>query len=361
MSPRRRKLVFLLLVPTVVALTFVLLQSKSLGSCAVYSSTIKMQPTLTQDVIDQVKYLFTFLNYPRSGHSILAALLDAHPNMVIAHHYDLCHSHHRNNKTLLFNDLLQNSRLEAIDGHRSSLCNEKNYTLHVANSWQGKYDKYIRVIGDKGCIGPSFEAFLKVYNELKVGTKIPMKVIIPIRNPFDIISTRVLYAVAKSHGDELLVLMKTKLNISLSQLDQHDPLVVVARYKVAMKDLKNDGNKEAFFDAMYDNPRTIEREVRRTIAETELNMKRIEVIGHDNVLEVHNEDLVNDPLSVVKMMCVFFEVECFPSYTQSFVDKVFRSISKTRELIVWPPTLQQMVKDELIQKYKFFRRYSFEN
>ena len=99
----------------------------------------------------------------------------------------------------------------------------------------------------------------------------------------------------------------------------------------------------------------------QTIAKTELNMKIIEVIGHDNVLEVHNEDLVNDPLSVVKMMCQFFEVECFPSYTQSFVDKVYRSISKTRELLVWPPRLQQMVKRKLIQKYKIFRRYSFDN
>ena len=352
MSQLRTKLVLLLLVPTVVALTFALLRSNSSRSCAT-----KLQTTLPQDVIDQVKYLFVFFGYPRSGHSILGALMDAHPNMIIAHQYDLCRSHHRNNKKLLFNDLFQNSLLNAIDGDRSPQHNKKNYTLYIANSWQGKYDKYVRVIGDKGSCGHSFKEFLKFYNELKVATKIPMKAIVPIRNPFDLISTRVLYA----DTGELLELMKTKLNISLSFLDQHDPPVVVTHYKVAMKGLKKDGNMEAFFAAMYDNPRTIEHEIRQTIAETELNMKRIEVIGRDNVLEVQNEDVVIDPLSVVKMMCLFFEVECFPSYIQSFVDKAFRCVSKTRELFFWPPRLQQKVERELIQKYKIFRRYSFGN
>jgi hypothetical protein len=48
--------------------------------------------------------------------------------------------------------MYRNTHINAIDinGARSQNHNKKNYTAYVANSWQGSYDKYIRVIGDKG-------------------------------------------------------------------------------------------------------------------------------------------------------------------------------------------------------------------
>ena len=90
-------------------------------------------------------------------------------------------------------------------------------------------------------------------------------------------------------------------------------------------------------------------------------MDRADMLGWKNVLKVHNMELVNKPRSVVNDICRFFEVSCSPSYVQSFVDKVFKSVSKTRSLIVWPPSLKDMVETEMIRKYDMFSRYSFDS
>ena len=55
-------------------------------------------PALPQDVIDNVRIFFIFLGYPRSGHTILGALMDAHPNMVISHQYNPCVKSRLSNK-----------------------------------------------------------------------------------------------------------------------------------------------------------------------------------------------------------------------------------------------------------------------
>ena len=350
MTLSRTKLV--LFVTAVIALALVALRLHTSRTYTVYSVD-ELQSALPQDVIDKVKTLYISIGYARSGHSIIAALMDAHPHMVIADEYGFCTSPHRNTKTLLFNDLYQDSFWNAINGSRSLQHNEKGYTLDVANSWQGKYDMYVSVIGSKcGC--GHFEDFLASYNEIKAATKIPIKATISIRNPFDLIATRVLY------GDqgELLALMKKRFNVTRdAKYDQH----IVSQYKLAMKDLKRSSDKKTLSSAMYDNPQLLQAKVYQLIFQTKQYMRSIEVVGHDNVLEIHNIDVVKNPLTVVKQMCVFFEVECSPIYIQSFVDKVFQSVSKSRELIVWPPRLQQMVENELIKKYNYFSRYSFKS
>jgi hypothetical protein len=78
-----------------------------------------------------------------------------------------------------------------------------------------------------------------------------------------------------------------------------------------MKELSESGNnKEAFQNAQYDNLKFIDK-VRDTIAgRTRRIMEQAGMIGWENVLKIHNMDVVNDPLSVVTNMCAFFEVRC---------------------------------------------------
>jgi hypothetical protein len=70
--------------------------------CQSASTAVRLQdkerelrsPVLPQDVIDNGRIFFVFLGYPQSDHTILGALMDAHPNMVIFHQYNPCvHSH----------------------------------------------------------------------------------------------------------------------------------------------------------------------------------------------------------------------------------------------------------------------------
>ena len=128
-----------------------------------------------------------------------------------------------------------------------------------------------------------------------------------------------------------------------------------------MKELKESGNNKDFQNARYDNPKFIERVLHSIAERTSRIMEQARMIGWENVLQIHNVDVVNDPLLMVTRMCVFFEVKCSQNYFQSFVDKVFERVSKTRELIVWPPSLRELVGTEIIKKYDMFSRYSFES
>ena len=140
------------------------------------------------------------------------------------------------------------------------------------------------------------------------------------------------------------------MNVSLTKKDQQDALIVVTRYKLAMNELLESGNKEAFQSARYDNPKFIEKVLNNIAGRTGRIMEQASMIGLENVLKIHNMDVVNDPLSVVTNMCKFFEVRCSQHYRQSFVDKVFNSVSKTRKLVVWPPSLREMLQIKVIKK-----------
>ena len=90
-------------------------------------------PVLPQDVIDNIRIFFVFLGYPWSGHTILGALMDAHPNMVISHQYNPCINSRLSNKNHLFDEMYRNSYMNAMDinGARGQNHNKKNYTQHT--------------------------------------------------------------------------------------------------------------------------------------------------------------------------------------------------------------------------------------
>ena len=103
---------------------------------------------LPEKVVSGVRLFVLFVGYPRSGHSIIASLLDAHPNVVMAHEFHVIRWIREANldfsKSQLFNELFKSS-YNNID--RS--CTDKGYNLTVEGSWQGRYRDRIDVIGDK--------------------------------------------------------------------------------------------------------------------------------------------------------------------------------------------------------------------
>jgi hypothetical protein len=107
---------------------------------------------LNPKTVNDVETMLIFIGYPRSGHSLIGSLLDAHPNVVIANEYDILSSwenyttKHRN-KQYLFEQLYTNSYVEAHEGDRSSKdCVPKTkYKYLIPNQWQGKFDGKIKV------------------------------------------------------------------------------------------------------------------------------------------------------------------------------------------------------------------------
>ena len=109
---------------------------------------------------DDVETFVMFIGYPRSSHSLVGAILDAHPEIIIPHEYNLMSEWNgykkaglkRQNvqKYKLFFDLHQLSTKQAMFGIRASrnrtlLSGKFTYTYNVPDLWQGGYQNRIKV------------------------------------------------------------------------------------------------------------------------------------------------------------------------------------------------------------------------
>lgn len=173
----------------------------------IHYTNYKFDP-LPVSVINAVDRFLFFVGYARSGHSIVASMLDAHPNVVIAHEYAMFTQWQKNsllhcNKTWLFNTLYNNSHFSACGGLRTEHAKKKGYSLDIPGWWQGKYDGSISVIGDKSggmtaqVFRLSHQNFVSLYHQLQSTVQIPVHAIHVVRNPYDNIATMLLYNVHK--------------------------------------------------------------------------------------------------------------------------------------------------------------------
>ena len=132
---------------------------------------------LSEENISGVKKFIFFIGYPRSSHSIIGSMMDAHPEVIIAHEYGLFRQwggkfkkHH--DCQFLYNLLYKNSHNNALHGWRSDAKEKKGYDLEVGNTWQGAFKK-LRIIGDKAGAVTSHQynsspsQFLNIYHQLE--------------------------------------------------------------------------------------------------------------------------------------------------------------------------------------------------
>ena len=105
-----------------------------------------------------VETFVMFIGYPRSIHSLVGSILDAHPEVIIPHQYDVIKNwqKYRSLRALsttlpkyqLFLDLHQLSTKQAMFGGRSSAWvtgNSRSYGYNAPGLWQGGYEKTIKV------------------------------------------------------------------------------------------------------------------------------------------------------------------------------------------------------------------------
>lgn len=104
-----------------------------------------------------------FIGYQRSGHSLVGAILDAHPEIIITSEFDLLTKWKKYQapdltqsnlqKYALFYDLHRLSMKQAMFGIRANFNTTKppgelftKYTYHVPGLWQGGYQNKIKVM-----------------------------------------------------------------------------------------------------------------------------------------------------------------------------------------------------------------------
>lgn len=286
--------------------------------------------SLTPDDVEDVKTFVFFVGYGRSGHSIVASMMDAHPNVIIAHEYYLFNklaykrrSPRLRKKINLFNDLYFSSYVSAMNGWRAAMHTSKGYNLNLNGTWQGQFRK-LRVIGDKTAGATtmlyytSAALFKAVLRRLQEVAGVPLRVVHVVRNPYDMIATVALYQ-ASSDPDY------KKVSASLD-----NPF---KRFKFLAFAMKNVLKKAEAVDGMGRHFKL-------------------------HILEVHLEDLIKDTHRVLLQICKFVGVPCTEEYMRSCLGKVYRHASRSRNLVVWPSGLRKQV-EQAIKEIPFFNRYSF--
>ena len=253
---------------------------------------------------DNVESYCTFIGHSRSGHSLIAALLDANPNIVMAHEFRAIRYIQASfDRDSLYYLLLQNTRIRGHSWQRGN-----GYTYHVEGQWQGAFEK-IKVIGDKHgeMTVKALASDLALLNKIKQTVKVPVKLIHVVRNPFDNIAT------------------------------------------MALKESRKSG-------LPLDLQATIDRYFK--VCESVTTVERI--ADNSTVLTLRHENFVRDPESQLRNLCVWLGVDYSEDYLSACASIVFESPHKSRNKVEWSPSDRRAV-EQGIGHFSFLSGYCFEN
>lgn len=301
----------------------------------VYKLLQKGLPILNQSVINEVDTFLFFIGYPRSGHSIIASCLDAHPDAIVAHEFNIFSKllypklvDQLLNKTILYSALVQNSFRQSLMGWRSDeqkFKDKKGYTLkfNSSSSWQGKFRR-LKVIGDKsgGLTAHVYRSlpgpFVKVYQELSDAIGVPVRVLHVVRNPYDMVATRLLFRLSEEKGKK-------------ASFSAENRITNARQIMAAVKSLESE------VQAVYEL----------------INKLKL------STLEVHSGDFVSNTKTTVGNICAFLGLECSESYLEMCASSVYNP-NQSRTVVKWHEASKKSL-DQLIHNYSFFKRYSFDS
>jgi hypothetical protein len=235
-------------------------------------------------VLRPIETTCLFLGHPRSAHSLVGALLDAHPDAVVAHEADILKYVFAGfGRRQLQYLMLQNSRAHAQAGRTW-----EGYSYRVPGQWQGR-SRVLRVIGDKHAESTTVRLMLvpglfeRVHRVL--GPRI--RFIHVVRNPYDNIAT------IAAKGTHLLsdhVFERTS-----------DPV----------------HDSTAFYFALCDG------------------ILRLAPLLGDRLLTVRHEEFSASPREVLRRICGFLELEPAEDYLDACAAIVHPTPHLSRHEIAW--------------------------
>jgi hypothetical protein len=247
-----------------------------------------------------VETICLFVGHVKSGGTLIGALLDAHPNAVVADEIDVLRYLSAGfRREQIFELLLKGSRREARKG-RVTARRLEPYSLEVPMQWQGRYD-VLRVIGESRA-GPTTRRFghepqllARLYERMG---EVRPRFLHVVRNPYDPIAAMIVRG------------------------------------------------KRSFPDAISDYARQC-----RTLLELR------ERIDPADLLTVAYEDFVRGPQEGIGRVCGFLGLEASDDYRTacaSIVDPAFRP---ERLRVEWRPQHIDAVR-AMIEQVVFLDRYA---
>ena len=252
--------------------------------------------------LGQLRSFCLFIGYPRSGHSLVGSLLDAHPDIAIAHEVNvlgLVVAEGLDRRTL-FHTLLRRSEADAT---RTAGRRATGYSYAVPHGWQGQV-RQLRVIGAKAGEKTSLRLGRDPGELARLRRVVgaPVRLIHVTRNPFDCIARQAL--------------------------------------------IKKGGAPERTVAGATDFVRRLARFNDRLIAD-----------GAE-VLTVRHESLVLDPRAELLRVTTFLRVEPDADWLDACASIVFPAPKQSRELVEWTAEERAAV-DEIIARRGFFEGYSW--
>tara|TARA_B100000315_G_scaffold252780_2_gene290272 strand:+ start:4045 stop:4821 length:777 start_codon:yes stop_codon:yes gene_type:complete len=252
-------------------------------------------------IFDDIAAYCMFVGYARSGHSLIGALLDAHPNVIISDQLDaLKYVQGDVEKQHLFEMILLNSQ-ESVKRGRT----RGGHSYCVSGQWQGRFTT-LRVIGDKKGQQATvrMSADPKLLWKLEELLGLPVKLFHVIRNPYDNIATKYLKRLRRGPVD-----LQTLI-------DEHFMLC-------------------------------------QTVADIK------QQVTDDNLLDIPHEAMIENPIPWLQSMCRFLGINCPDDYTTACSKIIFSSPNKSRRHIAWSQSNIEHVRAKMAS-YDFLSGYSFE-
>ena len=237
-----------------------------------------------------------FVGYPRSGHSIVGAMLNAHRDAVVAHELDApplildgC------SRDELFSRILARAYWFNMRGNRA------NYPYAVPGQWQGRFET-LRVIGDKrgGSVTSTLAAHPAFLDQVRSLVAIPLRLVHVVRNPFENIS-----AISIWHT--------LSLEESIEFYFQH----------------------------------------------WETTGRLDELCAPEELTVLQHEEMIRDPKAVLSELLGFLELEAYPGYLADCSRVVFDQPTRTSRRVPWTPGLIGEV-ERRSRAYPPVAAYSFE-
>lgn len=251
-----------------------------------------------EHLFDTVEKYSMFVGYPRSGHSLVGALLTAHPDFVISHELDaLKYVRAGFSRNQLFTLILKKDRDFVQSGGEWT-----GYQYSLPGASQGEF-RELAVIGDKkgGSSSLQIAGDADILPRLRELVRMPLRFIHVVRNPYDNIAT-----------------MQRKIGLSLSE--------VIDRYRVHCR-----GSALA-----------------------------LDFAEPGSAYTFRHEELIADPSGVMQRLCEFLGRPASEAYLDACEGRVFDSPRKTRFDAPWTESDKRAVQ-RLMEDFQFLLGYNFDD
>jgi len=271
-------------------------------------NTLSQTKTMKNAHFREIETFVFFIGYPRSGHTLIGSLMDAHPEMVIAHELRaLNYFVNGDSNDQIFTKILKNSENFTKNGRKWM-----GYDYKVPGQWQGRFQR-IKVIGDKS--GGQSSRLLRqdqctgFIQSMEQRLQKQVKILHIIRNPFDNISTMVFRTHLRNNKPMDESLLKLKIRHYFEMVESNFQLVLL--------------KKEA-------------------------------------VLNIRLEEFIKSPKIMLKDICRHLGVEPSTGYLKDCSNLVWNKESQSRTKLsdLWTPELIEQTQRQ-IDQYDFLKTYNF--